>query len=474
MTALPVSIEYGQGKGIREWRPFPHQERFLEAQEDEVFFGGAPGPGKSEVLLIYLFMRCVTIPGHRGLYLRREFPMLERTVIPRSMQLFYGTGARYNATKHFWYFPHKDGPGSVLEFGHMYEKHDMYAYQGAEYESICFDELTEFEEEMFEFMLSRLRTTKPGVRTQVRAASNPLGIGHQWVKARFVDPAPEGGAWEREFEIPRVGTIRRSFRYIPCTVFDNPIIVRENPQYIAQIDSLPEPRRTAYLKGDWNVYEGAFFAEFNAEQHVVEPFDISGMPVVCTMDWGFAKPYAIYWAAVDADENLYIVDELYGWGGKPDVGSRESAAEVAQKVRELETQRGYQVVQRVADPAIWQRSGHTGPSIGEEFMQAGLIFERADNDRVQGWNQMHMRIKHGRLKVFARRCPHLLRTLPSLPPSPSNPEDLDTKTEDHAADSIRYLCMSRPMGPEPVARSPKPLPFALQDDEPVRTGYLEW
>src|SRR5690606_10184006 len=219
---------------------------------------------------------------------------------------------------------------------------------------------------------------------------NPLGIGHQWVKARFVDPAPEGGAWEREFEIPRVGKIRRSFRYIPCTVFDNPIIVRENPQYIAQIDSLPEPKRSAYLYGDWNVYEGAFFAEFNAEQHVIEPFDVSGMPIVCTMDWGFAKPYAIYWAAVDADENLYIADELYGWGGQPDVGSLGSAAGVARTGRALERRRGSRAGQRGAGPASWPRSGHSGPSTGEEFMQAGLIFARAGNDRVQGWNQMHM------------------------------------------------------------------------------------
>ena len=456
------------------WTPFPHQNAFLTATEDEVFFGGAAGPGKSEALLMYAILRCQYVPGARVIYLRREFPMLERSVIPRSLQLLSGAMdaglARYNATKHYWAFWNK----SILEFGHMYEKHDMYAYQGAEYDSVIFDELTEFEEDMYDFMLSRLRTSKSGVRAQVRAASNPLGIGHAWVKARFVDPAPQGGAWETEIEVPRVGKIKRTFRYIPCTVFDNPIFVEQHPEYIAQLERLPEPKRSAYLYGDWNVYEGAFFAEFNVEQHVVEPFDVSGMPIVCTMDWGFAKPYAIYWAAVDADENLYIVDELYGWGGKPDVGSRESAAEVAQKVRELEARRGYQVVQRVADPAIWQRSGHTGPSIGEEFMQAGLIFERADNDRVQGWNQMHMRIKHGRLKVFARRCPHLLRTLPSLPPSPSNPEDLDTKAEDHAADSIRYLCMSRPIGPEPVARPPKPLPFALKDDEPVRTGYLEW
>src|SRR5690606_35749153 len=121
----------------------------------EVFFGGAAGPGKSEALLIYQILRRTSIPNSRGLYLRREFPMLERSIIPRSFEILSDTGAKYNATKHTWTFPN----GSVLEFGHMYEKTDMFAYQGAEYDDICFDELTEFEEEMYEFMLSRCRTT---------------------------------------------------------------------------------------------------------------------------------------------------------------------------------------------------------------------------------------------------------------------------------------------------------------------------
>ncbi|HEX7025380.1 MAG TPA: terminase family protein [Gemmatimonadales bacterium] len=448
---MPV-IEFGKGQGRRDWRPFPKQRAFLQAEEDEVLFGGAAGPGKTEALLIYSIKRRLSIPGSRGLFARRELTRLERSAIPRSHEILAGTGARFvGGNKNTWTFPN----GSVLEFGGAKDPEDVFNYSGAEYDDICIDELTEWEQDMYLFMVRVCRTTKPGVRPQIRCASNPLNIGHAWVKERWRIDDPDEHAFTTTIEIPGLGPMQKSFRYIPSTVFDNPIYAKEHPEYVAQLMQLPEPMRSAYLRGDWNVAEGAYFGEWRADLHVCDPFEIpDGWTRFRAMDWGFNAPFWIGWFAIDYDGRLWLYREWYGCrDDRPNTGIRLTVPEVADGIRSRERP-GEEIRYSVADPSIWSRQGHSGPSIGEEFLLCGVNWQRADNDRIQGWMQVHKRLAampDGRpgLMVF-RGCRGVARTLPVLMPDPARPEDVDTRMEDHPADGLRYACMSRPLAPKPA------------------------
>ena len=167
------------------------------------------------------------------------------------------------------------------------------------------------------------------------------------------------------------------------------------------------------------------------------------------MDWGFSKPYCILWAAVDFDGVVHIYRELYGTNGTPNVGSCETAQEVAKRVAFLED--GERVSYGVADPACWARTGHDGPTIAEAFAQNRVGWVPADNDRLQGKAEFHARLRgfgEGKpgVKIFSS-CVHLIRTIPTLCYSPKKPEDVDTDAEDHAYDCARYMFMSRPWKP---------------------------
>lgn len=427
-----------------------------------MLFGGAPGPGKTEALLVYAIMRRTQIPGSVGLFLRRELRRLERTAIPRFLELTAGTGVRARLDQYTFYWPN----GSRQEFGGLKDPGDEFAYQGAEYDDICWDELTEFEEHQYRYLGSRLRSTIPGVRPQMRAGSNPLGVGHEWVKARFrIGTHPPNTPFTQTVAVALPGgltrTITKSFRYIPASVFDNPVLMEHNPQYVAQLYELPEPFRTAYLTINWDVVAGAFF-QFDRAKVVVDALELpTNAELFSALDWGFRTPYCHLWVWPDWDGRLWVVDELYGWGGRPNVGSEETVPVVAAKIRAREEQAGWRIRYRVADPRIWAAEGHSGPTIGEEFARAGLRFRPADNDRVAGWLQVHQRLRHDGLRIH-RRCEHLLRTLGSLPPDPHDPDDADTKAEDHAPDALRYACMSRPFVP------PQPRPEAAPLSERER------
>ena len=307
--------------------------------------------------------------------------------------------------------------------------------QSAEYELIAFDELTHFTEEQYTYLLSRLRTNKKDVQPIMRAASNPGGIGHNFVKARFIDPAEPYEIWKPE----RGGTRQ----FIPAKVYDNPHINQED--YIENLEALPEDTRKALLDGDWNVFGGQVFKEFDPKVHVITPFEVpTHWPKYMALDWGFTKPFAILWGAVASEDykigkqvipkgSVVIYREYYGnQKGKTNAGLEMPAREVAWEIIKRENE---PVHVRVADPATWAHRGHDGPSISEIFHEEGVYMMRADNDRLAGKMQIHDRLRldeDGNPRLFFMdNCRHLIRTLPALPYDPRNTEDVDTDSEDH-------------------------------------------
>jgi len=427
------------------WKPQPGpQIKFHQSNVFEVLYGGAAGGGKSDSLLIE-GLRQAHKKGYRAIIFRRTYPELQE-LIDRSMELFPRVipGTRYQEQKKRWIFP----SGAQYYFGAMEHEKDKYKYQGREYQYIAFDELTQFQESQYLYLHSRCRTSDADIRCYIRASSNPGGEGHGWVKARFIDNGPYQRVVDSETGLDRM--------FIPSRVYDNKILMQNDPMYIKRLQSLPEDDRRALLEGDWDVYAGQYFREFRKQKngqewHVITPFE---MPAYWkrfrSIDWGYNDPCAVYWHAVGPDKRVYTYRELYI--------NQTPASEVAKKIVELS--KGEQIAYTVVSPDMWQKRGQgmKGENIAEAFIQNGVPVVRADNDRINGWTRMREYLTEAPdgkpyWQIFAN-CVNLIRTLPTLVHDDNRVEDVSDKVEDHPAESCRYALMSRP-SPNVLKEKPK-------------------
>ncbi len=427
------------------------QKRFLDAKADEVLFGGAAGGGKSYGQLVDALVYALTYPRSRQLILRRTFPELEHSIIFTSLQFYPQEAAKYSGTKHLWEFLN----GSVIEFGYCAAEKDVLRYQGAEYDVVRFDELTHFTEEQYTYLLSRIRGVNDYPK-QIKSSTNPGGIGHGWVKRRFIDGRKPGEVFEEE----KTGATRV---FIPSFVQDNVFLMKADKGYRKRLEQLPEAERKALLYGQWDIFDGQVFTEWQNNpqgyktrrySHVIEPFSIpKHWRRFRTFDFGYSKPFAVCWFAVDEDGRAYNYRELYGCTGTPDTGVRWTAQRIAREIREMEEREEPGIpIAGYADPAIWNATGANEGSIAEMMEREGVFFEKGKNDRLAGKMQVHYRLAFDEeglpmLYVFDH-CRNMIRTLPQLRYDSVNPEDVDTRQEDHLYDALKYFLMSDPIAPK--------------------------
>ena len=329
------------------WVPQPRQAEFMRRFEDEVMFGGAAGGGKSDALVAEA-LRQIDKPHYKGLILRKTFPQLME-IIDKAYRLYpqIDTKAKYNDSKHVWTFR----SGAKIVFGSMHNPKEKYKYQGQAYDFIGFDELTHFTWEEYEYLLSRNRPNGPGMLTYVRATANPGGIGHGWVKDRFITPAPPMTTiWEEVEFVERDGSKRKrkmSRIFVPSFVQDNPALLRNDPNYVFKLASMSEAKKNALLYGDWDSYEGQVFREWRNDPnhyidrkytHVIEPFEIPEYwRIYRSFDWGYSKPFSVGWWAVDQEGIMYRVKEWYGCrNNEPNVGIEMDMSDVAAEILKQE------------------------------------------------------------------------------------------------------------------------------------------
>ena len=448
------------------WVPQPRQAEFMRRFEDEVLFGGAAGGGKSDALVAEA-LRQIDKPKYKGLIIRKTFPQLTE-LIDKAYNLYpqIDPRAKYNATEHTWKF----SSGAKIIFGSMASPKDKYKYQGIAYDFIGFDELTHFTWEEYEYLISRNRPNGPGMLCYIRATANPGGIGHGWVKDRFITAAPPMTTIWQEVEFTERDGSKRKRRmsriFVPSFLQDNPALLHNDPNYAFKLASMSEAKRNALLYGDWDSYEGQVFREFRddpnhyADQkytHVIEPFRIPDhWRIYRSFDWGFSRPFSVGWWAVDERGTAYRVKEWYGCRrNEPNVGLEmapsEVFAEIAKHEKEDAMLRGKRII-GVADPAIWNRQ--TGESIAEIAETYGVYFEKGDNERLAGIAQIHERLKwreDGRPRMYVfNTCRDFIRTLPALVYDERKVEDVNTDGEDHIFDECKYFCMSMPIAATPV------------------------
>ena len=469
------------------WRPQPRQAEFMSRPEPEALYGGAAGGGKSDALVIEA-LRQVHIPHYRALILRKTYPQLSDLV--DKSQVYYHRAfpqAQYNATAHVWNFP----SGAKIYFGSMQYTKDRTNYQGKAFDFIGFDELTHFEWEEYSYMMSRNRPTGPGTRVYMRATTNPGGIGHGWVKARFITPAPPGTpiVEEHTVRLPD-GTeqkLQRSRVFIPSSIFDNPALLANDPGYLASLASMPEAEKQALLYGSWDSFSGQVFTEWRNDPahyqdrigtHVIDPFAVpESWSIWCGLDWGYARPFSVGWYAVDHERRMYAIREYYGGTGTPNQGVKLEPGEVARRIRQIEADdpnlRGKRI-HRIGDPAIWMSDGTE--SIGDLMSRERVHFDKGDHARISGKMQLHHRLAMAdgipMLYVFST-CKHFIRTVPALVYDETDVEDINTEGEDHIYDQCRYVCMANPIAPA-VPEQKEPKAWDPLEEETHRLGRYDF
>jgi hypothetical protein len=270
----------------------------------------------------------------------------------------------------------------------------------------------------------------------------------------FIDPSPPGKSfWATDVETgqrleypkghTKAGQPLFKRRFIPAMLVDNPYLA-EQGDYETMLLSLPEHQRKQLLEGNWDVAEGAAFTEFNRQIHVIEPFDIPrSWAKFRSCDYGYGSHSGVTWFAVSPSEQLIVYRELYV--------SKVLATDLADMVLEAEANDG-PIRYGVLDSSCWHKRGDTGPSLAEQMIMRGCRWRPADRSagsRIAGKNEIHRRLQidpfteEPRL-VITSNCTNLIAQLPILPLDKHNPEDIDTKSEDHLYDSLRYGVMSRP------------------------------
>lgn len=465
--------------------------------EEEVLGAGSAGPGKSLVLLHDADAQILTEhercekrdhPYHiewgrsegRALHLRRTFGMLEETLVRAHVHFReMDPGVRWDLDSHTFVF----ASGYRYKFGHCKDATSWSQYLSQQYSWIGFDELVQFNEEQYDNIITRLRSGDRVLRAmlKIRSMSNPLvqrdGENFtvrdpNWVRRRFVEPAPRGRVvLKHKLVEPRSGEFLGWNRllYLPATLDDNP-----DPEFVAsykrRLVNAPAHIRDALLYGNWFLTQNSYFGDvWNPEVHICRPFKIPDYwRRFRSMDWGFKTPGVVHWWAIDDEDTLYCEKE-YTFKGLMDV-------EVARRIREIERDLGLwddrakkSRITGPADTQLWERRGDSGKSKIVVFLENGVPWTQADKNKRsaasgQGGGRRHnAQLMSKRLRdydvrrgkppglVFFDTCKEIIKAIPTIIAEDADPETPVDWDDDHWFDSACYAVAYASHGPHGVA-----------------------
>lgn len=462
----------------------------------ELLYHGTRGPGKSDTLLMDFLQFIGKGWGlqYKGVIFRQTFPQLEDLItkskrwIPQIVP-----GARWNGSAYKWVFP----DGEELLFRQFNKPDDYWKYHGQEFQFVGWDELTNWASlDGYTSMMSCLRSTHPDIPLRVRATTNPYGVGHNQVKFYFELPAKDGIIRRKTYEFtnPITGetTKTKLLRVaIKGTIWENRLLLDAQPDYISQLKKQADnpAKLAAWLEGSWDIVSGGMFDDvWDPKVNIVERFKIpADWKLDRSFDWGSSAPFAVgWWAESDGSDYLgadgrwhstvpgdfFRVAEWYGWSGKPNKGRKMLAVDVAKGIAERERAMfgDRRVYPGPADNAI--HNTENGVSIGRDMQikiickdgyvyKNGIVWTKSDKrpgSRKAGWEMMRKLMKHASPQIDEdsgqmlprehpglfcfSNCDQFVRTVPVLPRSDKDPDDVDTDAEDHIGDETRYRVRS--------------------------------
>jgi phage terminase large subunit len=406
-------------KDVSNFTPKQVEAEKVVWQNKYTLYGGAMGGGKSyferwmAVKLLDHYWRETNQKGIRVGLFCEDYPSLKDRHLSKIQYEFPESMGNLNKADHDYVLNH-EGEG-VICFRNL---DDPSKYQSSEFASILVDEVTKNEEKVFNFLRTRLRW--PGIYDpKFIGATNPGGIGHNWVRKLWMDKKYEPGEKEQD-----------QFAFVPATAYDNPNLTDD---YFNSLAGLPEDMKRAYLEGDWDLFEGQYFTEFRRDRHVVPAFPIpSTWKRFRAIDHGRTAPFCCLWFALDYDGRVWCYREYY----KAGLNANQNIKNV------LNLSEGEKYDFTVADRSIWAETGHA-ETLAEVYIRNGLTPVPSGKDRIAGWNLLHEHLywdeNTAPKLLFFDNCENTIRTLPSLIHDEHKPEDLDTDGEDHAVDALRYF-----------------------------------
>lgn len=421
---------------VIKYEPNAKQSIFHACDAEEVVYGGAKGGGKSCALVMEALAWGLENAGADMYLFRETFDDLEANLIKEWKEKVPKELYEYNEGKHIATLPN----GTTVKFRYISSFKDAERYQGRSMDWIGVDELTKYEERSIQVLLSCLRSAK-GFNPKFRATCNPGGIGHTWVKERYIIPTGYG----RKEIIDEVTDGKIAF--IPATVYDNTILVQNDPRYVKRLENLPESEKQAFLYGNWDIFEGQYFDEFNADIHVINPFAIpEHWKRYIAIDYGLDM-CAVLWVARDTEGNAYVYKEFQ----QPNL----IVSQACDKIKEINNDDKYSSLYAPRD--LWNRKSDTGKSTAQIFSENKLPMTQTSVDRVDGWMNVKEWLKvieekdietgelkkTSRLKIFTN-CTNLIKCLPQLQRDEKNPCDVATEPHEitHITDALRYFCVN--------------------------------
>lgn len=433
----------------------------------------------------------------RGVIFDREYKNLD-DLVSKSKRWFrqFGDKARFlSSGKDLkWVWP----SGEELLFRVMKTDEDYWNYHGQEFPFIGWNELTKYpNDNLYNAIMSCNRSSflpathspdldkpLPDIPLVVFSTTNPYGVGHNWVKQRFVDPAPPGKVIKMSKEVFNPRTQQREMiTKTQVRLFGS---YKENvflsPEYVLELESIKDPnKRRAWLWGDWDITSGGMFDDvWSSQYNIVTPFTIPpGWRMFRSFDWGSSKPFSVgWWAESDGSDvvmpngeyrstvkgDLFRIAEWYGWTGAANQGLRLLATQIAKGIVERELKMGYygRIKPGPADNSI--NDVENGNCIALDMAKKVLVngksysgvtwtkSNKSPGSRKNGWEKMRIAMFNAQpdgkpreepgLFIFRNCQDGFIRTVPTIPRDTKDLDDVDTNAEDHTADEVRYVILS--------------------------------
>lgn len=416
-------------------RPYPKQIEFFKARGRYVAYGGARGGGKSWATRTKAVLLALNNPGIQILLVRRTLSELRNNHIVPLIRLLRTESkeklASYKEQEKTFVFPN----GSRIILGYCDSEKDVLQYQGQSLDVIIMEEATQFTEFQFQCLTECNRLSgmcQTDIKPRFYLSCNPGGVGHTWVKRLFID---------RDY---RAKERPEDYVFIPSLVYENEFLMKNDPDYVRNLENLPENRRKAMLMGDWDVFDGQYFEEFDKSIHVCEPFTIpSHWKRYIAIDYGLDM-FAVVWVARDTGGNAYVYREVH----QPNL----IISEACERLKSANQGEKYECIYAPRD--LWNRRQESGKSVADIFAEHGIYLVKTSVKRVDGWLAMKEwlhpfetrdietgeKIKSSKMKIFST-CKTLIKNLPQLQIDDKNPDDVATEPHEitHIADRATLL-----------------------------------